>query len=224
MSALYDATGGTSTTDATHIGFASNVIPEAKGSPTGVSVEYIPDPAKQWFVLRVSYGRSDKAQDILNINGLSHYLPVYRTKKIVKGKRRMCTVPFFPSLIFAYAEPERIDTLMKDKLNNPVLSYYYNHFAVDRTGKNPPLTVPHPVMHNFIRLTSIDDEHIRVVDPRTCRYKRGDTVIVTEGKFKGIVGKLARVAQEQRVVINIEGVGMIASAYIPSAFVEVYGK
>lgn len=44
-------------------------------------------------------------------------------------------------------------------------------------------------------------------------------VVITEGKFKGITGRLARVSQEQRVVINIEGVGMIATAYIPTAFI-----
>ena len=36
---------------------------------------------------------------------------------------------------------------------------------MDTFGKNPPLTIPKRQMDNFIRLTSIESEHILFVSP-----------------------------------------------------------
>lgn len=75
-------------------------------------------------------------------------------------------------------------------------------------------------MMNFIRITSIDNEHIKVVAPELCHYKNGDLVRVTEGDFAGVEGRVARVSGQQRVVVEIEGLCIVTTAYIPSAFIE----
>lgn len=222
MNALDGASKNLSTfTIDTRTGFNFRVAAGSK-SHTGESVDYEHTPARQWFVLRVLYGRADAAHDLLESKEVCWYQPLRIEVKKVKDKKRFRRTYFFPGLIFAYIEPKDLDELIKNKRDNTVLSYYYNHFAINAEGKNPPLTIPCPVMDNFIRLTSVEDEHIRVVDPNACRYKRGDMVIITEGKFKGIVGRLARVMQEQRVVINLDGVGMVATAYIPTGVIAPF--
>ena len=45
-------------------------------------------------------------------------------------------------------------------------------------------------------------------------------VRVTDGEFKGVEGRVARVSGQQRVVVEVEGVCLISTAYIPSAFIE----
>ena len=89
-------------------------------------------------------------------------------------------------------------------------------------GKHPPLIIDNTEMINFIRLTSIDDEHVRMVDVQYCHYKSGDLVRIIDGKFKGIIGRVARVAGQQTVVVEIEGLCLVATAYVPSAFIEKY--
>ena len=59
------------------------------------------------------------------------------------------------------------------------------------------------------------------VTPAMCHFKSGDVVKVIDGDFKGVVGKVARVAGQQRIIIEIEGLCMIATAYVPSAFIEL---
>ena len=44
-----------------HIGFASNVSPEAQSSQTGVSSEYVQQEGYNWFVLRATYNRVNAA-------------------------------------------------------------------------------------------------------------------------------------------------------------------
>jgi hypothetical protein len=38
--------------------------------------------------------------------------------------------------------------------------------------------------------------------------------------FEGVEGKVARVAGQQRVVISLSEIGLISTAYIPTAFIE----
>ena len=69
-------------------------------------------------------------------------------------------------------------------------------------------------MDNFMKLVSVKSEHIKVVDKEKCRFKTGEEVLVIDGAFKGVRGKVARVSSEQRVVIELTSHWLIATAYI----------
>lgn len=204
-----------------YAGFASDVFPEAQGSPIGVSVRYAPDPTKQWFVLRATYARVSKAHEYLTQDGTKTYFPQHHIQKEINGKKKRVLEPLIPNILFVYATPEKVETYVKHTPALSYLSYYYNHFQTDAQGKNPPLTIPYEEMMNFIRATSVDNEHIRLVSPEQCRYKSGDLVRVVEGDFKGIIGKVARVQGQQCVVIEVEGLCLVATTYVPTGFVEI---
>lgn len=76
-------------------------------------------------------------------------------------------------------------------------------------------------MINFIKATSTESDHVRIVSNEQCHYKSGDIVKVIDGEFKGVTGRVARITGQQRVVVEIVGLCMVATAYIPSAFLEV---
>lgn len=183
---------------------------------------YAPDPQKQWFVLRATYNRQKMAYDYIVNNAaysdVEAYLPLHHVQRFAHGKRKRVLEPYLPQLLFVYATSERVKELVEKTPDLSFLTYYYNHFKQDEQGKNPPLTVPFHAMMNFIRITSLDNEHVKVVSAEQCHYKNGDIVRVVEGDFAGVEGKVARVAGQQRVVVEIEGVCLITTAYIPSAF------
>ena len=82
-------------------------IQENKG---GVSVENVPSGNKQWFVLRVIYGRIIKAQTFVEAKGLECYVPL-RYKEVRKqGKKRIITEPLLPSFLFVHASAEQVIT------------------------------------------------------------------------------------------------------------------
>ena len=193
-------------------------------SPTatanGVSVGYACDPHKQWFVLRATYNREEKAYNTIVALGLKAYLPLRYVVQTIDGKKKRVTAPLIPNLLFVYTEPQTIDRHLKDTPSLSFVNYYYNHFSRLPDGRNPPLTVPYHAMINFIRVTSVGSEHVRTVHSRQCHYKSGDIVRVVEGQFAGIEGRVARVAGQQRVVVEIEGVCLVSTAYVPSAFIR----
>ena len=178
----------------------------------------------QWYVMRVSYGRAEKANDMLMSKGIETFLPLHTIYKVINGKRTKRRVPLLPNFLFVHTTLQIIETLLKSVPTLSFITFYFNHFETNDNGKNPPLVVPKREMDNFIKLTDIDDEHIRVVDESQLRYCKGDIVRVTDGAFCGIVGKVAKITGQQRVVVEIPGLCNIATAYIPKAFLEVISK
>lgn len=197
-----------------------DAIPRAENIPNGVSVEYVHDPAKQWFVFRASYGREDKASDFLVADGTFTYIAKRETFRYVNGKRRRVMEKLIPNLLFAYTTREKAEVYVKATPELSFLTYYYNHFEHTEGQKNPPLTVSTKEMDNFIRTTISCNEHLLFVEQSKCHYKSGDMVVVTDGVFKGVEGKVARVAGQQRVIVSLSEIGLISTAYIPTAFIE----
>ena len=108
----------------------------------------------------------------------------------------------------------------------PLLSYYYDHtsYRQDNPDRNPPLVIRDEVMDNFIKLTSVKNPHIINVTSQNIQYKLGEHVIVTEGDFEGIQGRVARIAGQQRVIVELFSGCLVATAYIPKEAMEKVSK
>ena len=197
----------------------------------GVSVENVPDANRQWFVLRVSYGRIIKAKAFVEAKGLKCYVPM-RYKEVKKrGKKRIITEPLLPSFLFVHAAAEQIGTLLYEIKVSPnesrnLLSYYFNHtiHCQDNPKHNPPLTIRDEAMNNFIRLTSIKNPHIIPITTEIIQYKLGDMVIVTDGEFKDIHGRVARIAGQLRVIVELFDEYLMATAYVPREAMKLYNR
>ena len=161
--------------------------PENQSLLAGVSVKYALHPDKYWYVLRVTYNRVSRAYDILRKAGLEVYLPMHYVQKIIQDKKKRVLEPLLPNIIFVYATPESITSVVKKPSHHSFINFYLNHFKQDEYGKNPPLTVGYNDMMNFINLTSVDR-------------------------------RVARVSGQQRVVVELEGLCLVATAYVPSGF------
>ena len=197
----------------------------------GVSVENVPAGNKQWFVLRVSYGRIDKAKTYVEAKGLECYVPLQYKEVRKQGKKRIITKPLLPSFFFVHATAEQVETLLHDNKvvandSRPLLSYYFDHtiHLQDNPNRNPPLTIRDEAMNNFIRLTSVKNPHIIHVTSNNIQFKLGDNVIVTEGEFKGVHGRVARIAGQQRVIVELFDGCLVATAYVPKEAMKLYNR
>lgn len=195
-------------------------IPEAKSSQTGVSVRYVPTPGKNWYVFRASYGREDKASDYIVEDGTYTYIAKYYVERFVKGKRKRVLKSLIPNLLFVYTTENKAEQYVKHSPALSYLSYYYNHFDVDEQAKNPPLTIGTEEMNQFIRVTYGKNKHLLFFTPSQFHYKVGEYVKVVDGPFVGVEGKVARISGQQRVVVTLSKIGLISTAYIPTAFIR----
>jgi len=203
---------------------APDTIPEARSSQTGVSVRYVPTPGKRWYVFRASYGREDRAKDYIVEDGTFVYIAKRYARKTVNGKQKKVLETLIPNLLFVYTTEDKAEEYIKNTPALSFLTYYYNHFEIDDDQKNPPLTVSRKEMESFIVATCNKSEHLKFVDETQCHFKGGETVKVVDGLFKGAEGRVARVSGQQRVVISLSSIGLISTAYIPTAFLRPIDK
>lgn len=185
-----------------------------------------PGGKKQWYVLRATYGRTEKALGYLRAKNIETYLPMHNVIKEINGKRKHISEPMLPNIIFAYMTREKTYEFVKE----PALTAKWLKYYTDKTkpleketGKNPPVTIPDNEMLNFIKLTSVNSEHIMVLPTERCHFKSGDLVRVIDGAFTGVVGRVGRAAGQQRVFVVLEGVCNVATAYIPNDFIQKIG-
>ena len=95
-------------------------------------MENVPDANRQWFVLRVLYGRIIKAKAFVEAKGFECYVPM-RYKEVKKhDKKRIITEPLLPSFLFVHVTAEQVETLIHDNKvvtneSRALLSYYFDH-------------------------------------------------------------------------------------------------
>ena len=210
-------------------GLTSCTSPEVQSnyvenSHTGVSSDCVHKEKRQWFVLRATYGRTEKALGVLQTANVETYLPMHYVVKEINGKRKLVHEPLLSNIIFAYMTREKTHEFVKEPaITAKWLKYYTDKTKPieNATGFHPLITISDNDMLNFIRLTSVDNEHIMVLPPERCHFKSGDLVRVIDGAFTGVVGRVGRAAGQQRVIVVLEGVCNVATAYIPNDFIQI---
>ena len=125
------------------------------------------------------------------------------------GVDKLIEVPVIPNLVFIHTTLKTCMSLIQE--------YAFDmRYLRDRETGNL-LIVPDKQMNDFMFLLDFSKEMVEVVNEN---LKKGDKVRVIKGDFAGIEGELIRVKGHKRVVVRLEGVVSLATAYIPSSFLE----
>lgn len=204
----------------------------AESSQTGVStrnalsgsilktIKRKPKEVPHWYALRVTYGREKKAYDYLVGKNVEAYYPTIKSVKEVDGKRKTVEESRLPNIFFARGTEEEIKSFVYDNVNLPYLRFYYRHTHEGARVVREPLIVPDNQIEGLKIICASEVEDVIIVPPEIQKFQAGQTVRVIDGVFTGVIGKVARYHGQQRVAIIIEGLLTIATAYVPSTFLE----
>lgn len=217
-------------------GLTPNVLPEAQStisavsSHTGVSTRNVhtgttlkqqkQEHTPHWYALRCTYGREKAAYDYFVAKGIIAFYPTTNAVKIINGKRKVVAESRLPNIFFAFGTEDQIKTFVYDNVNLPFLRFYYRHVHEGARITKRPLVVPEYQIESLKIICASEAENIILVPSGVEKFKAGQTVRVIEGVFKGVIGKVARFQGQQRIGIVIDGLMTVASAYVPSAFLE----
>ena len=192
----------------------------ANGSTPLKTLRRKPKEVPHWYALRVTYGREKKAYDYLVGKHVEAYYPTIKTVKEVDGKRKTVEESRLPNIFFARGTEEEIKSFVYDNANLPYLRFYYRHTYEGARLVKEPLIVPDYQIDGLKIICASESENTIIVPSVIQKFQAGQTVRVIDGAFKGVIGKVARYQGQQRVAIIIDGLLTIASAYVPSAFLE----
>ena len=160
-----------------------------------------------WYVLRATYARELKVQDQMCEQGLRTFIPMmWKDKKLV---------PAITGLVFVYATRDQLDSYIRSFGDDRPVNYYW-----DRTV-NRPLTVSVKAMEDFIAVASTMDPDLIYITEISDKLREGQKVIVKEGPFKGVEGKVVRIRKSRRIMVEIPGMLAVASTYVGVENVEI---
>jgi transcription antitermination factor NusG len=118
-------------------------------------------------------------------------------------------VPLVPCLIFIHTDYQRALSLPAE------CKITINYMRNLETHKF--LVVPDKQMEDFMFLLNFSENTVKVANTN---LKHGDKVRVIQGEFTGIEGELIRIRGHKRVVVRLEGLFSLATAYIPCEYLE----
>ena len=215
-------------------GFTPNALPEAQSnantesSQTGVSTRIAhsrtalkqQEDVPHWYVLRCTYGREKAAYDYFVAKGITAFYPTTNVVKIINGKRKVVTESRLPNIFFAFGTENQIKSFVYDNVNLPYLRFYYRHEHIGCRIKKTPLIVPNNQIESLKIICAADASDIIVSLSSVPNFQAGQMVRVTEGAFKGVIGRVKRWQGQQRVGVIIGDMATFVTAYVPSAFLE----
>ena len=211
-------------------GLTPDALPEVQpstpteNSQTGVSTNYI-QPTKEpfrWYVLRATYGRVNASYEYLAQKGIEVYHPTIFVYRMVNGKRKRLEESRLPNIFFAQSTEEILKTYVFDNANLPHLRFYYRYAGLGNERTKEPLIVPDRQMESLKIICGHKEADNVVVPNDKHQFEKGETVIVTDGDFKGVIGKVARYCKQLRVAVIIDDFLTIATAYVPRGYLKPY--
>lgn len=163
-----------------------------------------------WYALRVTYNREMLVKKYCDANHIINFIPLERRIQERGGVKIKKLQPVIHNLIFLKTDRLLINEL---KQRFPI------RYIMDR-GTGNPIVVPETQMLHFIAVAGNYDQQIVFLTPDELKTKIGARVRIKGGVFKGVEGILVRVRNNKRVVVQIEGLVVVATHYIHPSLLE----
>lgn len=168
-----------------------------------------------WFPMRVTYNRELKIKRLLDELEIENFIPMrYGYVKTKNGKKKKL-MPAIRNLIFVKSSQTLLSELKMTRAEFEPMRYMTKKSLSD--GKNEIIHVPDSQMENFMRVASVPDERIMILDNNDFISKIGKRVEITEGYFAGVEGVIKRIKRNKHVVVQIDGVAAVAITFVPTS-------
>lgn len=166
----------------------------------------------KWWALRVAYNGGLKVKHELDRQRIENFLPMtYRIA--MRGERKVkLLIPAINNLIFTRCSFSELKEY-HDQTELPV------RYIID-CATDEPISVPDRQMNSFIAIAGQPDQQIIYLEPNVNGWQKGDMVRITGGVFAGAEGHFLRLRGDRRVVVSINGVAAVATAFIHPSLVE----
>lgn len=169
----------------------------------------------QWFAMRVTYSREMKFKKYLDSVHIQNFIPMHYVEITKNGQKQRVIAPIIHNLIFVLSTRSALDEIKQKVLLKEIPVRY----LMDR-ATNEPIVVPSADMNHFIAVCGTLDERLIFLEKVEPILKRGAWVRVTGGNFAGVEGRVVRIKRDRRVMVVIEGVVAVVTAFIDPLLLE----
>lgn len=192
-------------------------------SPHHQTGEEIASPAS-WYALRMAYANETNIKNVyerimsdeqVKLDGFFPTLVRYKKDQGKVIKEEICRLK---NIFFLRGTFDQVKHFVYDNHRFKHLRFYSRHYHDNR--KDEPIVIPDSQIESLRIICESNSQDVIVIEDSVNKFERGQRVLIKDGDFAGVTGVVARFAGHQRVGIVIGGSLTIATAYIPSAFLE----
>ena len=173
---------------------------------TEVSINNIQEdnePKITWYAVRTFHNKECQLSEYLKSKGIIHFIPMTTGVKTKQGKAHRVLVPVVRNLLFI--QRTLPDKELVEVLNDSDIAYNIYRYA-DSTRYSE---ISDREMREFRAFCDPSLEDTRYVSGAEAEMKVGREVMIIQGAFKGIRGKLVRYGNDYFMVKTLVGVGVM---------------
>ena len=173
---------------------------------TEVSINNIQEdnePKITWYAVRTFHNMECQLSEYLKSKGIIHFIPMTTGVKTKQGKAHRVLVPVVRNLLFVQrtlSDKELVEVLKESNIAYNIYRY------ADSTRYSE---ISDREMREFRAFCDPSLEDTRYVSGAEAEMKVGREVMIIQGAFKGIRGKLVRYGNDYFMVKTLVGVGVM---------------
>lgn len=150
-----------------------------------------------WYAMKTIYKKELQAKAYLDSCGIENFLPMVKDISIRFGRRQEILRPAVHNLIFIKTDLDGLNEI-KSSLN-----YLHNRLMTVEDGLSVPIIVPTKQMEQFVDAMTNYLDDIVYIDLSQVTLEKGTPVRITDGKFKGYEGELAKIKGKRNRVVTV---------------------
>lgn len=170
-----------------------------------------------WFAVRTMYRNDMNVARYLETQGAEVFIPMHYVDVVRGGVVRRMLEPVIRNLVFVRTSRSLLDRVKLELESKWAIRLFMNHESRE------PIVIPEEQMRSFIAVAGTYDEQLLFLGIEEVGYKVGDRIRIIAGPFRGAQGRLLRIKGHKRLVVEVESIMAVATAYIPPQMVEKIG-
>lgn len=159
-----------------------------------------------WYAIYTRPRSEKKVNELLSQNGYNCYLPLISTYRQWSDRKKKVQLPLISSYVFVKTNESNLKNILP--INGVVR-------ILKHLGK--PAIIKDYEIEN-LRILLEDTDNINFI--RDVNLKKGDSIIVEKGPFKGLIAECIELNGKHRVIVRIEALGGIIQVNIPLSYVK----
>ena len=161
---------------------------------------------ENWYAVYTRPRSEKKVHELLTQYNFNCYLPLVTTIRQWSDRKKKVQVPLINSYVFVKMEEKKLKNIL------PITGVVR---ILKHLGK--PAIIRDYEIENLKILLS-DTDNINFMD--NIDLKKGDSIIVEKGVFKGLIAECIKLNGKHRVIVRIQGIENIIEVNIPLGYVK----
>jgi len=164
-----------------------------------------------WKVVYVASRQEKKVSDYLEKQSIEHYLPLYRSLRFWKDRKKWVEMPLFNGYIFV--KPTDLERDMVLQTPGVVKYIRYNQKDARVPEKQIELIKEFVELGYNISEVSFSEKH-----------EKGDIAEVLDGPLKGQEAEIFKIGDENYVIVSFEAVNQSVKVKLPKDILKIVQK